>query len=382
SVRRGGGVAEILRRFLVLLGDLGLEVRWEVIEGPPPFFELTKSIHNGLQGQEVSIPDSMWELYRVTNEENARRLDLEADFVIVHDPQPAPLVEHRRPGGIWVWRCHIDASSPQRNVWRVLRDHVTRYDAAIFSLSQFYHRLSTPAFIINPAIDPLSEKNCAIAPQEVDAITERLGVPRDKPLLLQVSRFDRFKDPLGVIQAYQLVKKRLDCRLVLAGGTAADDPEGEEVLAQVREAARGDPDIHILLLPPTAHREINALQRAADVVIQKSTREGFGLTVSEAMWKGKPVVAGHAGGLILQVVYGRTGYTVTSVEGCAYRIQLLLNHPRRRRELGYFAQEHVRARFLVTRLLADYMALLRMLEQRRRRPRAVGGPWPGPSPTS
>jgi trehalose synthase len=257
-----------------------------------------------------------------------------------------------------VWRCHIDVSQPQRRVWDFLRQFVVKYDAAIFSLPRFAQRLPIPQFLIYPSIDPLSDKNREISPQEHDQILRRLKISLDKPILLQVSRFDRFKDPLGVIQAYRLVKKHHDLQLILAGGGATDDPEGEAFLAEVRQAAQDDPDIHVLLLPPDANLEINALQRVATIVLQKSLREGFGLTVAEAMWKGKPVIGGFTGGITVQLVYGVTGFTVNSVEGTAFRIHHLLDNPEVMARMGQDAREFVRRNFLITRHLGDYLALM------------------------
>jgi trehalose synthase len=280
---------------------------------------------------------------------------------MIHDPQPAALVLQREPDTAWVWRCHIDVSRPQRRVWTFLRRYVEQFDAAIFSLPAFAQRLPIPQFLVYPSIDPLSDKNRDLPEAEVAGILYRLEIPRDKPILLQVSRFDRFKDPVGVINAYRLVKRRADCRLVLAGGGAIDDPEGKLVLAEVREAAGQDPDIHVLELPPDAHLEINALQRAAAVVLQKSTREGFGLTVAEAMWKAKPVIGGAVGGITAQLLYDVTGYTVHSVEGAAYRTLFLLHNPEAAIRIGRIAREHVRRHFLITRHLADYLMLLHEL---------------------
>jgi len=361
STRFGGGVAEMLHRYVPLLGELGVRTRWEVISGPEEFFRVTKSLHNALQGQEQPLPDALLRTYVEVNRENASRLDLEADVVLVHDPQPLALVDFVERSGRWVWRCHIDVSHPQRRAWGFLRPFVVKYDAAIFSLEKFAQRLPIPQYLIHPSIDPLSEKNRELSEEEVDAVLTRLGIPRDKPILLQVSRFDRFKDPVGVIEAYRMVKRHEDCRLVLAGGTADDDPEGAQVLAEVMEAAEGDPEIHVLVLPPTAHHEINALQRAATVVIQKSLREGFGLTVTEGMWKGKPVIGGFAGGITAQIIYGVTGYTVNSVEGLAFRVRYLLNNPDLARQMGENAREHVRQNFLIVRDLADHLALVSTL---------------------
>ncbi len=358
STRAGGGVAEILNRLTPLMTDLGVQAAWEVIEGDPEFFATTKAFHNALQGTEQVLTDGMLAHYLEVNRDNAGRLQPEGDLVLIHDPQPAALIEARPPRGKWVWRCHIDLSAPQRPVWAFLRRFVVRYDAAVFSLPAFAQQLPLRQFLVYPSIDPLSEKNRRMSRREIARVLGALQVPDDKPLLLQVSRFDRFKDPVGVINAYRLVKRYHDVRLVLAGGGAADDPEGAQVLAEVREAAGRDPDILVLDLPPDAHRQINALQRAATLVLQKSIREGFGLTVAEAMWKGKPVIGGAAGGIGVQILYGVTGYTVTSVEGAAYRIRYLLSNPALMRKMGEAGREHVRRNFLITRHLRDYLSLL------------------------
>ena len=358
STRVGGGVAEMLDRYVPLFEELGIRPRWEVLAGNDAFFRVTKSFHNALQGDEQAFTDAMLQGYLDTNRDNASKLDLDADVVIIHDPQPAALIEHAQKRGPWIWRCHIDVSHPQRRAWSFIRQFIVRYDGAIFSLPRFAQRLPIPQYLIYPSIDPLSDKNRALEDAEVDAVLHRLAIPRDKPILLQVSRFDRFKDPIGVINAYQIVKKYDDCRLILAGGSATDDPEGEQVLAEVREAAAGDPDVHVLVLPPTAHYEINALQHAADIIIQKSTKEGFGLTVAEGMWKGKPVIGGFAGGITVQIIYGVTGYTVNSVEGCAFRIRHLLNNPALAKAMGENAREYVRENFLITRDLTEHLALM------------------------
>lgn len=358
STRYGGGVAEILNRLIPLLKGLEIDVRWEVIEGSEFFFTVTKNFHNALQGQVVNVTEDMLQAFLECNQENAKKLDFVSDVVVVHDPQPAALVSHRKKKDKWVWRCHIDISQPQRKIWRFLRPFVTQYDAAIFSLPKFAQRLPIPQYLVYPSIDPLSDKNRDLSEEDIDSVLNKLGIPRDKPILLQVSRYDRFKDPLGVIEAYKLTKKHSDCRLVLAGGSATDDPEGSTVLAEVQTAAGADPDIHVLVLPPTADLQINALQRAATIILQKSTREGFGLTVSEAMWKGKPVIGGFAGGITVQIVFGVTGYTVHSIEGAAYWLRYLLENPELALELGANAKEYVRRNFLITRHLADYIAVM------------------------
>jgi trehalose synthase len=259
---------------------------------------------------------------------------------------------------VWAWRCHLDVSRPQRRAWTFLRQFVVKYDAVVYSLPAFAQRLPIPQFMIYPAIDPLGDKNRELTPAEVDAQLVRLGVPRDKPILLQVGRFDRFKDPLGVIEAYRLVKRQHDCRLVLVGGAESDEPEGVELSAEVREAAARDPDLRVLELRPGERVQVNALQRAATIVFQKSTREGFGLGVAEAMWKSKPVIGGFAGGITAQITYGVTGFTVNSVEGAAFRARQLLADPELRARLGAAAREHVRQHFLLTRLLGDVLALM------------------------
>jgi trehalose synthase len=348
----------MLQRYVPLFEELGVPVRWEVLAGNEAFFQVTKSFHNALQGTEQVITDQMLRSYVETNEANARTLHLDADVVIIHDPQPAAMIEFHPKAGPWIWRCHIDVSHPQRRAWSFLRQYVVRYNGAIFSLPKFAQRLPIPQYLMYPSIDPLAEKNRPLERAEIDAVLHRLAVPRDKPILLQVSRFDRFKDPVGVINAYRIVKKYDDCRLILAGGGANDDPEGAQVLAEVQEAASGDPDIHVLVLPPTAHHEINALQHAATIIIQKSTKEGFGLTVAEGMWKAKPVIGGFAGGITVQIIYGVTGYTVNSVEGCAFRVRHLLNNPELAQRMGENAREYVRENFLITRDLTEHLALM------------------------
>jgi trehalose synthase len=357
--RYGGGMAEILRRLVPMLTALGVEARWEVLAGDQEFFDATKRISNALQGQEQSFTEQMSQSYLKINNRNAQVLNLDADLVMVHDPEPAALIEHRK-GGKWIWRCYLDLSQPQRRAWSFLRHFVVRYDAAIFSVTGFAQRLPIPKFLIYPSIDPLSEKNREMSRVEVNRMMDRLGILRDKPILLQVTRFDRFKDPIGTIAAYRMVKKHFDCRLVLAGGGVANDPDGEAVLADVKTAVGHDSDIHVLQLPPEANGEINALQRAATIVLQKSIKEGFGLAVSEAMWKGKPVVGGTAGGIAEQIVDGVTGYTVHSIEGAAFRIRHLLNNPGLSQRMGGAAREHVRRNFLITRHLNDYLTLLKI----------------------
>jgi trehalose synthase len=360
ATKRGGGVAEILERLLPLMDDLGIRTRWEVISGEPAFYVVTKKIHNALQGSKEPLTAEDREIYAETNRRAVQSLDLDAELAMIHDPQPAGLIDGRPKGARWIWRCHIDLSAPQRQVWSFLEPTVSRYDGAVFHLSSFARRLPVPSYLIHPSIDPLSAKNREMARPEVERRLEALGVPFDRPLIVQVSRFDPFKDPLGVIEAYRLVRRFRDAVLVLAGGSADDDPEGAVVLAQVLEAANGDPDIHVLALPPDAHEDINALQTAATVVVQKSLREGFGLTVAEAMWKGKPVVGGAVGGIAVQIEDGVTGLLVHSVDGAAYALRRLLGDPELRDGLGTQAREHARRHLLITRHLVDYLLMLRL----------------------
>ncbi|KPP98888.1 glycosyltransferase [Marinobacter sp. HL-58] len=363
STRVGVGVAEILDKLVPLMCELGLDTSWEVITGESDFYQCTKSFHNGLQGHRTMIPEHLLRAYEETNARTAERLRPvleDADIVFIHDPQPAPLMElcpARK--GTWIWRCHIDISHPDRHIWRYLRGFLTGYDASVFSLAGFAQALPHPEYLIPPSIDPLSDKNMELSQDEIAAVQKQFGLDSHRPMILQVSRFDRFKDPLGVIEAYRLAREFIPgLQLVLAGGTASDDPEGEAVYREAENAANGDTDIHLLLLEPDAHRTINALQRSADIVLQKSLREGFGLTVAEAMWKGKPVIGGDTGGIRLQVVNYHTGFLVNTPEGTALRIRYLLQRPGRVTEIGGKARQFVRENFLLTRQLREYLTMI------------------------
>ncbi len=362
STRAGGGVAEILNKIVPLMAALGIDARWEVISGSQDFFKCTKGFHNALQGMSVGPSQSLLETYEKTNRENAEKLApilREADFVFIHDPQPAAILDFAGKGkAMWVWRCHIDVSRPFRPVWKYLRRWVAKYDASIFSLPEFAQPLPHPQYLIPPSIDPLSEKNMELPENEIKDVFQRFGLDPGIPLVLQVSRFDRFKDPVGVIAACRLARELTPLQLVLAGGGATDDPEGDAVLREVELAAKGDPHIHVLVLPSNAHRTINALQRAADIVMQKSTREGFGLTVSEAMWKGKPVIGGDTGGIRIQVIDHFTGFRVKTPEGAALRIRYLLHRRDRLEEMGRHARRFVLENFLITRHLREYLSLM------------------------
>ncbi len=359
STREGGGVAEILNRMIPLLQDLGIDARWEVIEGDARFFDFTKKTHNALQGNREKFTKKMWDYYYEVNRRNKKNLDLNADAVLIHDPQPAPLIDYRPRSGksTWMWRCHIDISNPMPGCWSNLKKYVIKYDTAIFSVTKFAKSLPIDEYIVTPSIDPLSDKNKDLTDDEINEVAERFNIPRDKPIILQVSRFDKFKDPIGVINAYKIVKNYNDCRLILVGSSATDDPEGEAILREVKDYAADDPDIIILLLPPDNHTEINAIQRMSDIILQKSIKEGFGLTVSEAMWKEKPVIGGAVGGIPLQIVHGLTGFVVYSVEGAAFRIRQYLNNPVMAKKMGRTGKEYVRNNFLLTRQIRDYLSL-------------------------
>jgi trehalose synthase len=362
STKEGGGVAEILHWLIPLMNDLGLEASWETVEGHDKYFNVTKSFHNGLQGNPVVLTEAMTAIYEETVAVNAERLRPvleEADYVFIHDPQPAYLLNlcpNRR--GKWIWRCHIDVSHPYRKVWNYLKKIVANYDASIFSMPHFAQSLPHAQFIIAPSIDPLSEKNRQLKDKEINDTLKQFGLSADLPILTQVSRFDRFKDPIGVIEAFELLNSAVDAQLVLAGGGATDDPEGEAVYREVLEAAKGNERIFILQLPSDAHLTINALQRASSIVIQKSLQEGFGLTVTEAMWKGKPVIGGNVGGIRLQVHNHHTGYLVDSPEGAALRIRELLRQPDKMAAIGETAKRFVRENFLLTRHLREYLTLM------------------------
>lgn len=360
ATRVGGGVAEILHRLSPMMKELHIDVAWEVIQGSPEFYTVTKKFHNALHGVEVQFTREDFEVFEAGQAQNREHVALEtADFVVIHDPQPVGLVEKRHPGSHWIWRCHIDIEHAQEDVWGNLKPLVDRYDGVLFHLPQYVKPVRGKAYLVPPAIDALSEKNRSMTPEEVDAELEKMGIPRDLPIIAQVSRYDRLKDPIGVIQAWRLVKQRVPCRLVLLGGAADDDPEAVEVLAEVREMAGQDPLIHVLDLAPDSHTAVNALQRGATVVVQKSLREGFGLVVTEAMWKGKATVGGDVGGIRHQIRHHTSGMLARTVEGCALQILELLAEPQMRKNMGLHARESVLCRYLLPTLLQDYLKVMR-----------------------
>lgn len=364
STAVGGGVAEILTRLVPLAEELDLNIRWDVMTGGEDFFEVTKSFHNALHGAPYHANARDFDIFLAYNERNRSRLPLDAEFVVIHDPQPAALIAGpRKNGNRWLWRCHIDLSHPNRALWDFLENFVSRYDGAMFSSPEFTRQLAIPQYLFYPAIDPLSEKNRDVQPEFIAQVLARYDIDPLRPIVTQISRFDRLKDPVGVVRAYRIVKRYADCQLVLAGGSASDDPEGAAVLKEVLEEVNADPDIKVIELPAWAPLEVNALQRASTIVVQKSLREGFGLTVSEALWKKKPVVASAVGGIPVQIIHRHTGLLAHSVEGTAFQIRFLLSHPEIAAKLGEHGHQHVKENFLITQKLKRYITLFLMLSR-------------------
>lgn len=364
STALGGGVAELLHRMVPLFQQLGVKTRWDIFTAPPEFFQITKMFHNALHGHPAPLTKQVFVQFLELSQEVVRTFPLQGDIVYVHDPQPIALIRRRRRHRAkWIWRCHVDVSAPNRRLWQFLQQFILRYDAVVLSAAHFGQRLPIRQFLVAPSIDPLSEKNRELDTDQVRAVFDRLQIPRDLPIVTQVSRFDRLKDPVGVITAFRLVRRYAKCRLVLVGGSAADDPEGAAVLAETRAAAANDPLIHVLELPPTSHLEINAIQRGSTIIVQKSLREGFGLTVAEALWKRKPVVASAVGGIPLQVIHQFSGLLCHSIEGAALAIRQLLRDPQLARQLGENGYAHVKEHFLVTRQVREDLLLMLALQR-------------------
>jgi trehalose synthase len=379
----GGGVAEILYTLIPLMRDAGLDTEWRVISGQDEFFDVTKTIHNALQGSERGLTLEQERVFRDYNARNAAALEGEYDFVIVHDPQPVAMVEPARDAGrFWIWRCHIDLSEPNREVLGFVAPWVSRYDAAVFHRRQYAPRDVglPPAYIWPPAIDPLAPKNMALSPEDAAYIVDQFGIDVERPLVTQVSRFDPWKDPLGVIEAWRSLRaRRPDVQLALVGSMAHDDPEGWDYYSRTVDAAGGDPDVYILSnLNNVGSVEVNAFQVHSQAVVQKSIREGFGLTVTEALWKTRPVVAGRVGGIVDQIQDGESGYLVSSIEECAEAMAAVLEAPDRARVMARLGKEFVRMHFLTPRLLRDWLTLFNVLvgretaETRALEPVAVG----------
>jgi trehalose synthase len=360
STYYGGGVADLLTSLTLMMNSAGLRTGWRVLQGRPDFFSITKKMHNALQGGTINLTDLKRQIYEEVVFENAARMHLDHDLVIVHDPQPLPLIRHFRKKSPWIWRCHVDLSQPHPGVWEFLLPFIEQYDAVVLSLPSYAQEIETPQRFIMPAINPFSSTNKELSDKEIDERLAHYGIQDDLPLVVQVSRFDRWKDPRGVVEAFRLARKHVDATLVLIGNVATDDPEGQEIFESV--VGCSDERIHVLSVQDSAL--VNALQRRAAVVLQKSRREGFGLTVTEAMWKGAAVIGGRVGGICHQIEDGENGFLVSSVEEAADRIVRLVREPDLRRRLGEKARKTVTDRFLMTRLMEDWLDLYAAVEPR------------------
>jgi trehalose synthase len=359
STYYGGGVAELLTSLTLLMNSVGIETGWRVIQGAPDFFSITKKMHNALQGGEINLSKRKMEIYENVIHENAIRNHLERhNMVIIHDPQPLPLINYYKKSGPWIWRCHVDLTRPNRGLWNYLTPFVEKYDAVIFSIEDYRKRLKTPQVFFMPAIDPFSILNQDMSEKEMKDRFEHYKIPADLPLVVQISRFDRWKDPQGVIDAFKIARKEVNATLVLLGNIATDDPEGAEVYESLCDCR----EERIIILSYQDTALVNALQRKAAVVLQKSIREGFGLTVSEAMWKGTPVIGSNVGGIRYQIKDGVNGFLVSSVDEAAARIVKLVKNEKMRREMGRKAKEMVRKKFLLTRYLEQYLDLFNSFE--------------------
>jgi trehalose synthase len=359
STYYGGGVAEMLSPLTLLMNRLRIKTEWRVIQGSPDFFGITKKMHNALQGGDINLTDLKLQIYESVVNENAVRNHLDHDYVVVHDPQPLPLIEHYPKKNPWVWRCHIDLSRPHPELWAYLVRFVEKYDAAILSCREYAQRLSPPQLFFMPAINPFSIKNRQLSDAEMDERLAHYQIPTDLPLIVQVSRFDPWKDPQGVIEAFKRARKEVDATLVLLGNFATDDPEG----AAIYEALLGSREERILVLPYGDDSAlVNTLQTRAATVVQKSVREGFGLTVTEAMWKGTPVIGGNVGGIRYQIQDGVNGFLVSTIDETAARMVQLVNNTELRARMGQRARETVRQRFLLTRYLEQYLDLFSAFE--------------------
>ena len=358
STYYGGGVAELLTSLTLLMNGAGIRTGWRVLQGRPDFFSVTKKMHNALQGGAIDLTELKRHIYEEVVFENAARMHLDHDIVVVHDPQPLPLINHFRKKSAWIWRCHVDLSRPNSDLWNFLLPFIEQYDGVVVSLPEYAQELDTPQRFIMPAIDPLSTTNRPLSETEIDERLAHYGIPDDLPLVVQVSRFDKWKDPAGVIEAFRIAQMEIDATLVLIGNVATDDPEGQDIFESVVDSA--NERIKVLSVQDTAL--VNALQRRAAVVLQKSIREGFGLTVAEAMWKGTPVIGGDAGGIRHQITDGENGFLVSTIEQAAERIVTLIKDPNSARRMGEKARQTVRAKFLMTRLMEDWLDLYGSIE--------------------
>lgn len=360
----GGGVAEILKSLIPVMESVGLTAKWEVIKGNPSFFEVTKAFHNAFHGEKVNINEEMFKVYSETNLENKSVVDANADFVVLHDQQPLGLAENRaKHKGKWIWYCHIDPVNVYERLWNFLRPYAAQCDASIYHLAEYGKNLGNKQFFLPPAIDPLSDKNREVTEQEINEVRERLNIPADRPIIMQVSRFDRLKNPFGLVRAFLKLVEEIPCYLYLAGGAADDDPEGQEVLDELRQMIDNHPFITVLNLSPTSHLEINVLQRLADVIVQNSSREGFGLTVTEALWKGKPVVATPVGGIRKQVIHEQTGLLAGSEDELIACLKRMIGDRELALKLGQQGREHVRKNFITPVYLYNWMVLMDELQK-------------------
>lgn len=366
STSYGGGVAEILQALVPLMRDVGLDAEWRTISGDKHFFNVTKAFHNALQGMDIRLSQEMRDIYLKYNKKNAENFSGEYDFIVIHDPQPAAIYHFLKPyPGIWIWRCHIDLTNTNIAFWNFIKPYLKIYDAYIFTLRDYVKEGldKEKIFIIAPSINPLSDKNDPLTPNKSKEIVENYKVDTSRPIILQVSRFDPWKDPLGVIDSYRIVKKQFpDVQLVMAGSMATDDPEGIKYYEKTKSYAGEDPDIFLLTnLDGVGDKEINAFQVASDVIIQKSIREGFGLTVAEGLWKSKPVIGGNVGGIPIQIINGVNGFLVNNINECAEKIIFLLKNPKISKKMGEKAKEYVRDNFLITDHLYKYLKLFKNL---------------------
>lgn len=364
STKEGGGVAEILSRIIPLLRQMGVDATWDVLKGDDAFFKITKKFHNALQGMNECISSDELAHFLEVNRRNADEMELYGDIIFIHDPQPMALIEKKKElaGKKWIWRCHIDFTGPQNDIMNFLKSYIERYDCVVVSSPKYARKdLGVMQAIIPPSIDPLSDKNRELPQEVIDRVLDRLGIDRARPIVSQISRFDRFKNPCGVIEVYKKVKKYKDLQLVLAGGGATDDPEGPGILEQLRDKVECDPDIHIIDLPPYSDIEINALQRGSTVILQNSSREGFGLTVTEALWKARPVIASAVGGIPLQICHEHSGILTHSLDETEAYLRRLLDDQEYAARLGINGKEYVRNNFLITRHIRDCLILFNSL---------------------
>ncbi len=358
STYYGGGVAQLLSSLTLLMNSLGIKTGWRAIHGPPDFFSVTKKMHNALQGADINLTEMKMEIYEQVIYENAIRNHLNHDVVVIHDPQPLPMINHYRKTCPWIWVCHVDLTNPNRELWNYLTPFISKYDAVVLSQKDYRQELNTPQLFFMPAIDPFSITNKQLSEDEIDERLNYYKIPTDLPLVVQISRFDRWKDPEGVIGAFKLARKEVAATLVLLGNVATDDPEGEEVYRSLLDSR----EERVIILSRQDGALVNALQRRAAVVLQKSLREGFGLTVAEAMWKGTPVIGGNVGGIRSQIQNGVNGFLVSSVEEAAERIVQLVESTESREQMGQKAKETVRRHFLLTRYLEQYLDLFNSFE--------------------